>query len=41
MTGKETPNKRSVQKFVRYVEGAKMYTMSSVRNVFIPANRED
>ena len=27
MTGKETPNKRSVQKFVRYAEGAKMYSM--------------
>jgi len=27
MTGKEAPNKRNVQKFVRYAEGAKMYSM--------------
>lgn len=27
MTGKETPNKRSMQKFARYAEGAKMYSM--------------
>ena len=27
MTGKEAPNKRNVQKFVRYSEGAKMYGM--------------
>ena len=27
MTGKEAPNKRNMQKFVRYVEGAKMYSM--------------
>ena len=27
MTGKEAPNKRNMQKFVRYAEGAKMYSM--------------
>lgn len=27
MTGKEAPNKSNVQKFVRYAEGAKMYSM--------------
>ena len=27
MTGKEAPNKRNIQKFVRYAEGAKMYCM--------------
>ena len=27
MTGKEAPNKRNVQKVVRYAEGAKMYSM--------------
>ena len=26
-TGKEAPNKRNMQKFVRYAEGAKMYCM--------------
>lgn len=27
MTGKESANKRNMQKFVRYAEGAKMYSM--------------
>ena len=27
MTGKESSNKRNMQKFVRYAEGAKMYSM--------------
>ena len=27
MTGKEAPNKRNMQKCVRYAEGAKMYSM--------------
>ena len=28
MTGKEAPNKRNMQKFVRYSEGDKMYSMA-------------
>ena len=30
MTGKEAPNKSNVQKFVRYAEGAKMYSIEFV-----------